>query len=173
MVTFRGETRRACALWNEDCSGPIEKDHIAYNKFGHGEIFQYLCHYHNCTEARELRFFMANQVLRGTALPGPLRIELNKWHLRYGLHPEFKKRIHEVSEANPLPEGFVPGRGQRLADEGIAKGRGFKFSLQPFLRDGKILGFRFKSKAYKKADWIRGRVPKPRHRKCGDWILVR
>lgn len=163
---------RVCALQNEDCSGEFQSDHVGYDSVTQKKVIQTLCEYHNCTEARELRFFVANQVLRGTPLSGKVRIILNEWHVRHGLHPQLKKRIHEVSLANLLPEDFVPGRGQRLADEGIAKGRGFKFSWRPFLRDGKILGFGFKSDSYNEADWIHGRVPKPRHRKYEDWILV-
>lgn len=134
---------RVCAMTNEDCSGPLERDHVGYNSITHEEVIQVLCHYHNCWEARELRFFVAKQVLGGRALPGRLRLRLNEWHIRHGLHPEFKTRIHALSQANPLPEGFVPGQGQQRSDKAIAKGKSVKFRIEPYLCDGKILGFRF------------------------------
>jgi hypothetical protein len=69
---------------------------------------------------------------------------LNEWHIRYGLHPEFKLSIHKIAEANPLPENFVPGEGQRRADKNIAEGRSIKIdTLMPNMRDGKIMGFLF------------------------------
>jgi hypothetical protein len=134
---------RVCAMRNEDCSGSLERDHVGYNSVTHEEVIQTLCHYHNCGEAREYRFFVANQVLGGRALPGPLRLRLNEWHVRHGLHPKFKIRIHALAEANPLPEGFVPGQGQVRADKAIAEGRSVKFRIAPYLYNGKILGFRF------------------------------
>jgi hypothetical protein len=92
-------------------------------------------------EARELRFFVAHEVL-GRRLPGPVRIILNEWHVRYRLHPKFKKRIHKLSEEHPLPAKFVPGQGQKLADKAIAEGRSIKFRWKPELLDGTIIGFR-------------------------------
>jgi len=104
-------------------------------------VYQYLCRYHNCTEARELRFFVANQVLGGRPLPGPVRVKLNEWHIRFRLYPKFKKRIHILSEEHPLPERFVPGQGQRAADKALAEGRTRKFRWKPDLLDGKLCGF--------------------------------
>jgi hypothetical protein len=72
---------RLCAMRNEDCSGPLERDHVGYNSATHSEVIQTLCHYHNCWEAREYRFFVANQVLGGRALPAALRFQLNEWHV--------------------------------------------------------------------------------------------
>jgi hypothetical protein len=92
-------------------------------------------------EARELRFFVAIQVLGGKSLSGPIRIKLNEWHIRYRLHPDFNKRIHELSEEHPLPKNFVPGQGQRHADRAIAEGRIIRFTWKPDLRDGKLYGF--------------------------------
>ena len=92
-------------------------------------------------EARELRFFVANAVVGGRALPGPVRIKLNNWHVRYGLHPKLKRRIHELSQENPLPEKFRPGQGQKRADQAVAEGRSIKIKLEPDLCDKKILGF--------------------------------
>ena len=130
-----------CSLKNEDCSGPLQRDHVGYSSITQQEVTQQLCYYHNCVEARQLRFFVASKVLSGRPLPGPVRIRLNEWHIQYGLHPEFKSRIRELSEDNPLPEKFVPGRGQTLADKAIAEGRSTKFNWSPELRDGKIVGF--------------------------------
>jgi hypothetical protein len=93
-------------------------------------------------EARELRFFVANQVLSGRPLPGKVRIVLNEWHVQYRLHPEFKTRIHELSEEHPLPAKFVPGEGQRHADKEIAEGRVIRFQWKPELKGGKLTGFR-------------------------------
>jgi hypothetical protein len=127
-------------LKNKDCSGPLQRDHIGYSSVTQEEVFQWLCDYHNCTEARELRFFVAHEVLGGR-LPGSVRIKLNNWHIRYRLHPKFKRRIHKLSEEHPLPEKFIPGQGQKLADEAIAEGRSIKVKWMPDLLDGKIIGF--------------------------------
>jgi len=133
---------RGCRLKNKDCSGPLQRDHVGYSSVMQQEVFQWLCYYHNCMEARELRFFVANKVLNGRPLPGRVRIALNEWHLCYRLHPKFKKRIHKLSEEHPLPEKFIPGQGQKLADKAIAEGRSIKFKWRPYLRNGQILGFR-------------------------------
>jgi hypothetical protein len=135
------ESELRCALQNGDCRGSLQSDHIGYNSVTQRELFQYLCAYHNCTEARELRFFVANQVLGGRPLSGPVRIRLNEWHIRYGLHPKLKIRIHEVSEKNPLPTKFVPGQGQKYADKQIAEGRCFRFRWKAELAKGKLIGF--------------------------------
>lgn len=131
----------ACCLENEDCSGPLQRDHVGYSSITQQEVVQWLCRYHNCTEAQELRFFVANQVLGGRPLPGPVRIKLNEWHIRHRLHPEFKRRIHQLAEEHPLPERFIPGQGQRLADKAVAEGRVIRFRWKPDLCDGKIIGF--------------------------------
>jgi hypothetical protein len=140
-----GRTRTAgklvCRLKNEDCSGPLQRDHIGYDSVTQEEILQWLCRYHNCTEAREFRFFVANQVLGGRPLTGPIRIRLNEWHILHGLHPKFKRRIHKLSQENPLPEKFIPGEGQQIADKAVAEGRSIKLQLKPDLHDGKIIGF--------------------------------
>lgn len=133
--------RSACCLRNEDCAGPLERDHVGYNSITQREVIQTLCHYHNCFEARELRFFVANAVLGGRALTGPVRIKLNEWHVRYGLHPRLKKRIRKLSQENPLPESFLAGQGQKRADQAVAERRSVKLALKPDLRDKKILGF--------------------------------
>ncbi len=130
-----------CRLKNGDCSGPLQRDHVGYDSVTQQAVFQWLCRYHNCTEARELRFFVANRVLDQRPLTGPLRIKLNEWHVLYGLHARFKKRIHRLSQKYPLSEGFVPGQGQKLADKTVAEGRSIKFRLKPDLYEGKILGF--------------------------------
>ena len=130
-----------CRLTNEDCSGPLQRDHVGYNSITQQAVFQWLCRYHNCTEARELRFFVANRVLCQKPLTGPLRIKLNEWHVRHGLHAKFKRRIHKLSQKHPLSERFIPGQGQKLADKAVAEGRSIKFRLKPDLYEGKILGF--------------------------------
>jgi hypothetical protein len=135
------KSQPVCRLQNEDCSGPLERDHVGYSSITQQDVVQSLCHYHNCWEARELRFFVANQVLGGKSLPGPVRIKLNEWHIRYRLHPEFKGRIHQLSQEHPLPQKFIPGQGQRLADKGVAEGRVVKFRWKPDLCDGRIIGF--------------------------------
>jgi hypothetical protein len=139
---MRAEDQRVCRLKNEDCSGPLQRDHVGYSSVMQQEVFQWLCYYHNCMEARELRFFVANKVLSGRPLPGRVRITLNEWHIRHGLHPKLKRRIHKLSEEHPLPEKFIPGQGQKLADKAIAEGRFIKFKWRPYLRNGRILGFR-------------------------------
>lgn len=130
-----------CCLANEDCSGPLQRDHARYSSITQDDLTQWLCRYHNCTEARELRFFVANRVLDGRPLPGPVRIKLNKWHIRHRLHQKFKRRIHKLSEKYPMPDKFVPGQGQRLADKAVAEGRTIKFRLKPYLYEEQILGF--------------------------------
>jgi len=135
------ESQPVCRLANEDCSGRLQRDHIGYSSVLQQEVFQWLCYYHNCMEARELRFFVANQVLGGKPLPGPVRIKLNEWHVLYRLHPKFKARIHKLSEEHPLPKKFIPGQGQRIADKAVAEGKAIKFRWEPDLKDGKILGF--------------------------------
>jgi hypothetical protein len=137
----REKSQPVCRLKNEDCSGHLERDHVGYSSITQQDVVQWLCHYHNCWEARDLRFFVANQVLGGRPLTGQIRIRLNVWHLRYRLHPEFKRRIHQLSQEHPLPEKFVPGQGQKFADREVAEGRSFKLRLRPDLCDGKILGF--------------------------------
>jgi hypothetical protein len=92
-------------------------------------------------EARELRFFVAKTVLGGRALTGPVRIKLNEWHIRYGLHPRLKSRIRKLSQEYPLPEKFLPGQGQKRTDQAVAEGRSIRLKLKPDLRAGKILGF--------------------------------
>jgi hypothetical protein len=144
-----GKPQLVCRLANEDCSGPLQRDHVGYSSITQQDVFQSLCRYHNCTEARELRFFVANRVLGGSPLPGPVRIKLNEWHVRYRLHPEFKRRIHKLSEEHPLPQKFVPGQGQRLADRAVAEGRVIRFRWKPNLCDGKILGFWIASEGHK------------------------
>lgn len=136
-----GRPQPVCRLANEDCAGRMQRDHIGYNSVTQQEVFQWLCYYHNCMEARELRFFVANKVLGGSPLPGPVRIKLNEWHVRYGLHPKLKVRIHKLSEEHPLPQKFVPGQGQRLADKAVAEGQAVKFRWKPDIDDGKIVGF--------------------------------
>jgi hypothetical protein len=136
-----GDLPAVCCLKNEDCSGPLQRDHVGYSSVTQQEVFQWLCLYHNCVEARELRFYVANAVLGGKPLPGPVRIRLNEWHIRYGVHPQLKARIHELSQEHPLPEKFLPGQGQKRADQAVAEGRAIKFRWKPDLRDGKILGF--------------------------------
>ncbi len=130
-----------CRLKNEDCAGPLQRDHVGYNSVTQQEVFQWLCRYHNCMEARQLRFFVAKAVLGGRALTGPVRIKLNGWHVLYGLHPKLKRRIREHSQECPLPEKFLPGQGQKRADQAVAEGRSIKVKLKPDLRDGTILGF--------------------------------
>lgn len=132
-----------CLLKNEDCSGALQVDHVVYGSVIQKEVIQWLCRYHNCVEARELRFFVGKEVL-GMQLPGLLRIELNKWHIRYGLHPKLKKRIHEVSTKIPLPENFVPGQGQKQADDANRSApdeRPVKVTLDPAFCNRKIVGF--------------------------------
>jgi hypothetical protein len=133
--------RPQCALRNEDCSGPLEGDHVGYNSSTQKAVIQQLCRYHNRCEARWYRFFVAHEVFGGRPIPGKLRISLNEWHISHGIHPEFKERIREISEANPLPEDFIPGEGQRQADKAVDEGRSIKIDLMPNLRDGKIMGF--------------------------------
>lgn len=133
--------RPVCSLASEDCFGPLQRDHVGYHSVTHEDVYQWLCRYHNCTEARELRFFVANQVLGGKPLPGPVRIKLNHWHIRFRLHPEFKNRIHILSEEHPLPGRFVSGQGQRAADKAVAEGRTRKFRWKPDLCDGRLSGF--------------------------------
>jgi hypothetical protein len=130
-----------CRLANEDCSGPLQRDHVGYSSVTQQDVFQWFCRYHNCTEARELRFFVANRVLGGRPLTGKVRIKLNEWHVRHRLHPRLKRRIHRLSEQHPLPQEFVPGQGQKLADRAVAEGRAIKFRWKPDLCEGKILGF--------------------------------
>jgi len=141
VVKEEGNPQSVCRLKNDDCSGPLQRDHVGYNSITQQEVIQWLCYYHNCMEARELRFFVANRVLGGRSLPGPVRIKLNEWHVRYGLHSRFKMRIHKLSDEHPLPEKFTPGRGQKLADKAIAEGRSTKFGWKPYLRGEKISGF--------------------------------
>jgi hypothetical protein len=136
-----GRPQAVCRLANEDCSGPLQFAHVGYSSITHHDVFQWLCRYHNCMEARELRFFVANRVLGGRPLPGRVRINLNEWHVRHQLHAKFKRRIHRLSEENPLPQNFVPGKGQRVADRAVAEGRTIKFRWKPDLIDGKLLGF--------------------------------
>lgn len=140
-----------CRLKNEDCSGPLQRDHVGYDSITQQAVFQWLCRYHNCMEARELRFFVANRVLDRRPLTGPLRIKINEWHVRHGLHPKLKTRIRRLSREHPLSEEFIPGQGQQLADKAVAEGRVIRFRLKPDLCEGKILGF-----------WIQfeGRKPK-------------
>ena len=144
-----GKPQPVCRLANEDCSGPLQRDHVGYSSITQQDVFQWLCRYHNCTEARELRFFVANRVLGGRPLPGPARIKLNEWHIRHRLHPKFKRRIHKLSEEHPLPQKFVPGQGQRLADRAVAEGRIIRFRWKPNLCEGKILGFWITSEGHK------------------------
>jgi len=136
-----GKSQPVCRLQNEDCSGPLQRDHVGYSSITQQEVIQWLCRYHNCTEAQELRFFVANQVLGGRPLTGRIRIKLNEWHIRYRLHPEFRTRIHQLSQEHPLPQKFIAGQGQRLADKGVAEGRVVKFRWKPDLCDEKIIGF--------------------------------
>ena len=136
-----GSPQPVCCLADEDCSGPLQRDHVGYHSATEQDVFQWLCRYHNCTEARGLRFFVANQVLGGRPLPGQVRIRLNEWHIRFRLLPDFKKWIHILSEEHPLPERFVPGQGQRAADKAVAEGRTRKFQWKPDLCDGKLIGF--------------------------------
>lgn len=136
-----GNAQPVCCLANEDCAGRLQRDHIGYSSVTQQEVFQWLCYYHNCMEARELRFFVASQVLGGKPLPGPVRIKLNMWHVQHRLHPKLKKRIHKLSEEHPLPKRFIPGQGQKLADNAVAEGRTIKFRWKPDLCSGKILGF--------------------------------
>lgn len=133
--------RPKCALRNEDCSGPLEGDHVSYNSATQKVVIQQLCRYHNRCEARWYRFFVAHKVLGGSPISGKLRIKINGWHINHGLHPEFKKRIREVAEADPLREDFIPGQGQRQADKAIDAGRCIKIELMPNLREDKIMGF--------------------------------
>lgn len=143
--------KRKCALENEDCRGPLQRDHVGYDSVTQQAVFQVLCYYHNCVEARELRFFVAREVLERRPLPGPVRIRLNEWHLKHQLHPRLKDRIHRLSEENPLPKKFTPGDGQKRADLAIAEGRSIKFGLKPELLDGHIVGFwvRFEGREWK------------------------
>lgn len=133
-----------CVLKNEDCSGVLQRDHVVYGSVTQQELVQWLCRYHNCVEARELRLFVAKEVLGGIKLAGPLRISLNEWHVRYGLHPKLKRRIHELSEEIPLPEKFLPGQGQQQADQAsqvISEERSVKLTLTPAFSNKKIVGF--------------------------------
>jgi hypothetical protein len=58
-----------CCLANEDCSGPLQRDHVGYNSITQQDVFQCLCRYHNIMEARELDFFVVNRVLGGRPVP--------------------------------------------------------------------------------------------------------
>jgi len=130
-----------CRLKNEDCSGPLQRDHVGYNSITQQEVVQWLCRYHNCVEARALRFFVAKAVLGGSALTGPVRIRLNDWHVRYGLHPQLRARIHGLSEEYPLPKKFHPGEGQKRADQAVAEGRSVRFRWKPDICEKRIIGF--------------------------------
>lgn len=141
-MTEETKTREPiCRLKNEDCSGPLQRDHVGYDSIAQQAVFQWLCRYHNCTEARELRFFVANRVLGKRPLTGPIRIRLNEWHVRYGLHVRLKRRIHKLSQKHPLSDKFIPGQGQKLADKAVAEGPSIRFRMKPDLYEGKILGF--------------------------------
>ena len=130
-----------CSLADKDCSGPLQRDHIGYHSVTHQDVFQWLYRYHNRSETRGLWFFVANQVLGGRPLPGQVRIRLNEWHIRFHLHPEFKKRIYILSEENPFPEKFIPGWGQQAVDKAVSEDRIRMFRWKPGLCEGRLIGF--------------------------------
>jgi hypothetical protein len=154
VVNETGRQQSECCLANEDCSGPLQRDHVAYYSVTQPDVFQLLCRYHNITEVMELRFFVAKRVVGGR-LPGRVRIRLNGWHIRHRLHPDFKRRIHKLSERYPLSDKFIPGQGQMSADKALAEGRKIPFVWKPYLRDANILGFWLRFDGQKRAKLVR------------------